>query len=171
MGKVITIQGADFSANSLGAVNTSSNIPVKKTQTGVQYMDYQGLSAIRQLYSGSSSVNTVKMMVADVSDYVGSTISITSANAIVNGAYYACFASSLGGLNFSEIPSLSPVSANNGVNTEITKIGDSFNISDNDKTEKTITKVVPQGARYLLFTLKFGGDLNESHAGVEVAST
>lgn len=166
MGKVLIINGADFSANAIGQIEPSYNVPVKKTQFGVFFMDYNGECEIKQLKSSSTAAPYSKLLVANVSNYIGKTIKVTSATPIVEGAYYCAFTSDLGTFDFDDIPSLSSLSSSK--DTAVTSVGELFNVSSNDKVKATVNKVIPLGAKYLLVTIRTDGGMAESEAGVVI---
>lgn len=168
MGKALIINGADFSLNAVEQINTDT-IQQKKSQRGVMFLDYQEVNAIRQVASNSPTRSSYEVLVADVQNFVGQQVRITTANPIVSDAYYACFASDLGDLAFNDIPNLAVSSTTQTILHNITKIGDSFNISTIDGVTSAVTKTVPANAKYLVVTGAFTGDLTESNFKVEFA--
>lgn len=168
MGKIIVINGADFSDNALAKVTPSYNLKIKKTKNGVQFMEYQGVCAIRQVAQASTYVNYMKLLVADVRNLNGKVVQITTATPVVEGAFYCAFTSSLGGIDFNDIPELQYGST--AVNMEVPKVGDAFNVSETDKVKDTVTKLIPTGAKYLLVTIRTDTGMSEGEANVVVKS-
>lgn len=165
MGKVLIIKNADFSQNAIEQV-ALSNVPFNISFWSVNFLDYQSNKNINQLPYDSIAGQSMRLVVADVSAHVGESISITSENPIVSNAYYACFTASLGDLTYQGIPSLGGASSQTP--HAIVPIGSTFNISSTAQQKKTITKTVPNGAKYLVFTADFGGNLTLADIKVEV---
>lgn len=169
MGKAIIIKGADFSANAVERIPTGDVLETKKSQRYVLFLDYQDICAIRQNQSGAGgNPQNYGIIVGDVQNFVGRTIRITSATPVVSGAYYACFTNSLGDLTFDEIPNLGVAPGTLQVRHNITPIGNTFNISDVTDVTQSVNKTVPSGAKYLIVTGSFNGDLTESNFKIEL---
>jgi len=171
MGKVLLIKGANFSQNAIEQIPLTDFIPTRLTNSFyVYYMDYSGTSAIRQLKTTSSAGASLKLFVADVTNYVGRTINITAATASLEGAHYCCFASDLGGFAFDQIPSIKPMpSSQSGgmINTPVTTIS-IFDASTTDGIKTTITKTIPSGAKYLLMTIQYAQGFTDNELNVEL---
>lgn len=163
MAKALIIKDADFSTNAIELRPFADVLPTKKSQFGVFYLDYNGTVKIRQ--TNDPAAATMKILVADVSAYIGRTVRITSANNVIAGAYYACFTMTLGDLSFSDIPNLAGGSGN--VDHPFSVI-ESFNVSSTDLQSATITKTIPNGAVYLVVTGNFAGDLTETNFKAEL---
>lgn len=169
MGKILVINGADFSENALDQVSPSYNVVTKKTQAGVQFMDFDGVCAIRQMHSKQPAATYSILMVSDVTSYIGKIIKITSATPVTSGAYYATFSSDLGTLTFNDIPTMKEIPGSGiGVNYPVTPVGEAFNISSVSKIGETITKTIPLGAKYLLVTIRTDEGFNVADAKVVV---
>lgn len=165
MAKVLVIKDADFSTNAIELIPFADVLPTKKSQLGVLFLDYQGSAKIRQGTPDQQASTTMKILVADVSAYIGRTVQITSAHNVIAGAYYACFTATLGDLSFSNIPSLAGVTG--GLDHPFSVI-ESFNVSSTDLQSATITKTIPSGAVYLVVTGNFAGDLTEANFKAEL---
>ena len=169
MGKAIIIKGADFSANAVERIPTGDVLETKKSQRYVLFLDYQNICAIRQNTSGASgNPQNYGIIVGDVQNYVGRQVRITSATPIISEAYYACFTNSLGDLTFDEIPNLGMAPSTSQIRHTITPIGNTFNISDVSDITQSVTKTVPSGAKYLIVTGSFNGNLTESNFKIEL---
>lgn len=166
MGKNLVIKNADFSANAVEVITPTPVDPITTKLSGnfVFFMDYNNAKQIQQKTPSSSTVANTKLLVADVQEFVGRTVRITSANYVVSGAYYDCFASDLGTLSFNNIPNLT--SANPEVKTNITVI-ESFNVTTTTTgAVSTVTKVIPTGAKYLCVTARFDEGLTQEQLKV-----
>lgn len=161
MGKAIIIKGADFSANAVEQIGVA--IPQVKSLDYVLYLDYQSNSNINQLGYNSPNPLAPKLhiLVADVTDFVGEEVLITSQHSVVSGANYACFTDNLGDLTFGDIQTLGSSSQSAGTNHAITII-ESFNVSTVNETRASIVKTVPSGAKYLIVTGIIDTNLPES---------
>lgn len=171
MGKVLIIKGADFSTNATDVISFDDDtLVMKKSQAGVFFLDYQGSTEIQETKTAPVSTKS-KVFVWDVRQYVGRSVKITSANPIVTNANYDCFASDLGTLSFTDIPSLSSANAQSGSggNTHypITVIS-VFNVSSTQNVKGTVTKIIPSGAKYLVVTARFDNGLLESEVKAEL---
>jgi hypothetical protein len=89
------------------------------------------------------------IVMADVSAYVGKRIKITAATSVQSGAFYAMFVSKLP----TGLDSLTNLPSFNASNYEEDKTDmlEYFNISNVDKTTRSIVVTVPQGAVYIAF--------------------
>lgn len=168
MGKALIINGADFSLNAVEQIITGA-IQQKKSQRFVVFLDYQNVCTIRQNISTSSAGGDYEILVADVQNFVGQQVRITSATPVISGAYYACFTNSLGDLNFNDIPNLGAAPGTSSILHNITPIGNTFNISATDGVTQSVLKTVPTNAKYLIVTGGFTGDLTEANFKVELA--
>jgi hypothetical protein len=90
-----------------------------------------------------------QIVIADVSAYVGKQIKLTAATSVVTGAYYAMFTSKLP-TGLDAIENLSSFTAT-GYNEDKTDMLEFFNISNVDKTTKSLVITVPQGTKYVVF--------------------
>ena len=171
MGKVLLIKDANFSQNAIEQIPLADFIPTRLTNGFyVYYMDNSGTSAIRQLKESSTAGASLKLFVADVTNYVGRTIKITAATPYLEGAHYGCFASDLGGFAFDQIPSLEPTPSShskNMISTPITTIS-SFDVSTTTGIKKTITKTIPSGAKYLLMAIEHSQGFTDNELNVEL---
>ena len=159
MGKALVIKGADFSVNSVEQLGIA--IPKKRTGFYVFFLDYNGSTNIQQAPSNSATGAVMKLLVADVEDFVGEDIKITAATPIVASAYYACFTASLGDLQFDDISTLGSSGTNSSILHAITSI-ESFNVSTVANETETVTKTVPSGAKYLIVTGNYSEDLTDA---------
>ena len=168
MGKVVLLDGVDFSQNSVGTIMFGDFI-LKASGYGAFYLSYQGRDAITISKSSQEILNQKLFAYKINPDLIGKEVNITSANYVIDGAYYCAFVSDLGYLTFSEIPNLSGSSLPSGqpVYHELNSI-ENFNVSSVEHTKKTITKTIPAGAKYLLVTADFNGNLSENDVKVEV---
>lgn len=98
-----------------------------------------------------------KVVIVDVSNYVGKKIKIKAAHSVVNGAYYAMFTSklptgleSLNDLSVHNFPD-----TNNAVHEDITDMLEYFNISSTNQQTNSIIKTVPSGTVYLVFANQY----------------
>lgn len=171
MGKVLVINGADFSANAVETISFDGGdtLVYKRSQTGVFFLDYNNEQSIQESLNAVAA-NT-RLYVYKVSAFVGRTVRITSANYVISGAYYDCFASDLGTFSFDDVPTLTGANATSSTvskKTPITAI-DTFSVtSTTTGTKTTITKVIPSGARYLLVSARFDEGLLESEVKAEL---
>lgn len=171
MGTLLVIKNADFSTNAVEVVTPPTPpgptpAPVvlsgKLSGTYVFYLAYQGATNIQEQNPNGPSaaiLANTKLIVYDVQQYVGKTVRITSANYVLSGALYDCFASSLGNLTINDIENLS--GKNPEVFHAITAI-ESFNVSTTTTgAVTTIEKTIPTGAKYLCVTARFDEGLTE----------
>ena len=178
MGKRLIFNDVDFSANAVeiitpptppGPTPTPVVLSGKLSGTYVFYLAYQGVTNIQEQNPAASTTAVVantKLIVYDVQQYVGKTVEITSANYVLNGAEYDCFASSLGNLTINDIENLS--GKNPFVKHDITAI-ESFNVSTTTSgAVTTIQKVIPTGAKYLCVTARFDEGLTEQQLKAEI---
>lgn len=171
MGKVLLIKDANFSQNAIEQIPLADFIPTRLTNGFyVYYMSYSGTSAIRQVKTDSSAGESLKLFVADVTNYVGRTIKITAATSVYKGAKYACFASDLGGFAFDQIPSIEPMPGSQSgaqIITPVTTIS-TFDVSTTIGIKTTITKTIPTGAKYLLMTINYSQGFTDNELNVEL---
>lgn len=171
MGKVLLIKDANFSQNAIEQIPLTDFIPTRLTNSFcVYYMDYRGTSAIRQVKASSSAGASMKLFVADITNYVGRTIKITAATTKLEGAHYGCFSSDLGGFTFDQIPSIGPMpSSQSGtvITTPVTTIS-TFDVSTTDGIKTTITKTIPTGAKYLLIAIQYSQGFTDNELNVEL---
>lgn len=175
MGKRLIFNDVDFSANAVeiitpptppGPTPTPVVLSGKLSGYCVFYLAYQGATNIQQQASGNQAAGLTKLIVYDVEQYVGKTVEITSANYVLDGAEYDCFASSLGNLTYDGIENLGPHSP--AVANSITVI-ESFNVSTTTTgAVTTIQKVIPTGAKYLCVTARFDEGLTEQQLKAEI---
>lgn len=167
MGKRLIIHGSDFSANAASAM--PGEIPYKKSGFCIQYLDYNGNTLIQQLNGDSPVATNTRLLVCDVSNFIGMTISITSANYVLEGAQYDAFVSDLGDLTFDGIPDLAPIPPKQPTIFHSVTAIESFNVTTTTTGEvATIQKVVPANAKYLLVTARFNEGLTEEMLSVDV---
>ena len=175
MGKRLIFNDVDFSANAVEIITpptpppTSVVLSGKLSGTYVFYLAYQGATNIQEQRpntSGTTVAANTKLIVYDVQQYVGKTVEITSANYILSGAVYNCFASSLGNLTINDIENLS--GKNPAVVHAITAV-ESFNVSTTTSgAVTTIQKVIPTDAKYLCVTARFDEGLTEQQLKAEI---
>lgn len=117
------------------------------SQTGSAPMYYQDVFK----YFNNTTLESwgSKIVIADVSNYVGKQIKIVAATSVQSGAYYAMFTSKLPtGLDV--IENLHSFTAT-GYNEDKTDMLEFFNISNIDKTQRSLVITVPQGTKYVAF--------------------
>lgn len=119
-----------------------------KTAEGNAVMYYQDVFK----YFNNSTLQSMKAqaIMVDVSNYIGREIKITSANAVIDGAYYAMFTSKLP-TGCESLEALSSFTAT-GYEEDKTDMVNYFNVSTTNNVTNTITVTVPSGATYLAFT-------------------
>lgn len=172
MGKRLIFNDVDFSANAVEVIvppTPSIILSGKLSGTYVFYLAYQGATNIQEQDPNGPSaaiLTNTKLIVYDVQQYVGKTVEITSANYVLNGAEYDCFASSLGNLTINDIENLSGKTP--FVAHAITAV-ESFNVSTTTTgAVTTIQKVIPTGAKYLCVTARFDEGLTEQQLKAEI---
>lgn len=167
MGKNLIIKGADFSANAVDVIEPPTTELVTKTSGfGLFFLKYTDGTRIQQETSANQVAHNTKIVVADVSEYAGRTVRITSANYVIAGADYDCFCASLGDISFNDIPNMSY--SRNTVKHAISAI-ETFNVTTTTTGEvATVSKVVPQGANYLVVTARFDEGLTDQELSVRL---
>lgn len=119
-----------------------------KSAEGNAVMFYQ---EVFKYFNNSTLKNSkAQIIMVDVSSLVGKEIKITSANAVIDGAYYATFTTKLP-TNCESLEALASFTAT-GYEEDRTDMINYFNISTVNNVTNSLVTTVPQGAVYLAFT-------------------
>lgn len=119
-----------------------------KSAEGNAVMYYQD---VFKYFNNTTLQNTkAQIIMVDVSDLVGKEIKITSANAVIDGAYYATFTTKLP-TGCESLDVLASFTAS-GYEEDKTDMINYFNVSTEGYVTNSLVTTVPQGAVYLAFT-------------------
>lgn len=114
MGKVLVINGADFSANKVGKITLGNFLKKNATKFGFVYMGSFTASESWGITSGANIWTTSKVVIVDVSEYRGRTLRIyTTQEALTNAGGSVergriSFVSDLGGQTLNSLLSMEP---------------------------------------------------------------
>lgn len=155
MGKALVIRGADFSANRIEQVDLGLYLDKNVTKFGFTYMGSFTASESWGISCGTTVWPGGKVIIVDVSDYVGKQVEIyitqlslsSAGGSIVRGRIG--FVSDLGGETLSDLISMEPENDRTKVcePTLVSLVQESPLAQDD---YHTYIKTIPAGAKYLI---------------------